>query len=79
MSLQFRAASSERKLLEYRGGEFNSADVGDGEGRISGAGGGGRGAHRFSTITFPSCGAWKFRGATDIAVPRSVVVRRPYM
>lgn len=28
--------------------------------------------HRFSTITFPSCGASKFHGATDIAAARSV-------
>lgn len=30
--------------------------------------------HRFSTITFPSCGASKFRGATDIAISPFVYV-----
>lgn len=37
-----------------------------------GTGAEGRRRHRFSTITFPSCGASKLHGATDIAVPRSV-------
>jgi hypothetical protein len=53
--------------------EFNSGETLDGKsGWSRREDRRGRGGHRFSTITFPSCDALKFHGATDIAIPRSV-------